>query len=256
MGQKKRNLQEFLSKHPICCFCGGATPATTRDHLPPSGIFSEHKWPDGYVFPACLKCNNGSSDDDAVIALYSRMSPGRPPIEREREEWLKQLRAFNERFPGEVQKGLLTANQKRSIVEKYGIQKPENSAHGELPILQITPLIVSSVKRFSRKLTLALHYRHSGKIVPRDAWVRTWHWTNFQRIVSDIPQEIFDMTPGNVTLRRDNVLLSDQFDYKYGISDDGSFGAYLASFRKMFLVVGFICFDSALMHDESKVLST
>lgn len=104
MGQKKKRLEKFLKTHPQCCFCGGNVPATTHDHIPPSSVFTSRKWPAGYEFPACFPCNNDSSRDDVVIALFSRFGPKGKKTESERAEWLKYLRAFNEIYPGESRK--------------------------------------------------------------------------------------------------------------------------------------------------------
>lgn len=132
MGQQKKRLEKFLKAHPICCFCGGGTPAINRDHIPPSSIFSNHKWPVGYEFPACEPCNNGSSRDDAVIALFSRFFPGEERAETDRAEWIKYLRAFNEHYPGEAQKALLTSNEKRRFLERHKISKPDRSGPANL----------------------------------------------------------------------------------------------------------------------------
>jgi hypothetical protein len=249
MGQQRERLRRFLAKHPNCCFCGGNNPATTKDHIPPRSVFSNHKWPESYEFPACLNCNNGSARDDAVIALYSRFNPGQDRTEEGRAEWLRHLRAFNENYPGEAQKSLLTANEKRRYLGTHKIAKPDGVAYGELPLIKFTPFVREVIDRFSRKMTLAFHYKHTNKIVPADAWVMTQFWTNLHRMVNAIPQEIFDLVPSGVELRRDNRSLSDQFSYRFGISDDGTMGVYMAAFRKTFIVAGLICFDASLMKD-------
>lgn len=249
MGQKRQRLLKFLAEHPLCCLCGGGILATTHDHIPPRSVFSSRKWPEGYEFPACFACNNGSAEEDSVIALFSRFNPGRERTEEDRAEWLLQLRAFNERFPGEAQKTLLTANQKRRYLEKMKIAKPEGVAYGELPLIQLTPFVRDRIDRFSRKMTLAFHYKHTRKIVPADAWLMTRFWTNLHRVVNEIPQELFDLMPLSVKLRRDNRVLDDQFSYRFAVSDDGTIGAYMSAFRKTFLVTGLVCFDASAMGD-------
>lgn len=249
MGQQRQRLQKFLANHPICCFCGGNNPAITRDHIPPSSVFSNHRWPEGYEFPACYDCNNGSARDDAVVALFSRFNPGRDRTEDERAEWLRHLSAFDEHYPGEARKSLLTANEKRRYFEANKIAKPDGVAYGELPIIKFTPFVREAIGRFSRKMTLAFHYKHTGKIAPVDAWVMTRFWTNLHLVLNVIPQELFDLLPLDVELRRDNRSLGDQFSYRFGISDDGTIGGYMAAFRKTFLVTGLICFDASLMRD-------
>ena len=54
MGQRKRNR--------ACAFCG--KPATTRDHVPPKGVFPKPRPTDLITVPACAVCNAGSKLDD------------------------------------------------------------------------------------------------------------------------------------------------------------------------------------------------
>ncbi len=249
MGQKRQKTLAFLTKHPYCCFCGGNTPATTRDHLPPKSIFSGRHWPEGYEFPACQPCNNGSSNDDAIVGFVSRFNSNREPNEMELADWKKHARAFQERYPTEAKKLFLTANEKRRRFKEANIAAPEGVAYGQLPILRITPLMSQSIRRLSRKLILALHYKQTGLIAPSDAWYFTSLWTNFHRVTNEIPKEIFDLVPRNVNLRRGHVSLTNQFDYRFGISDDKKLGAYLTMFRKSLIVVGLLSFDPSLMRD-------
>jgi hypothetical protein len=68
MGEAKRRelsaKERAFGKSKMCIFCGGTVPADTIEHYPPKSIFSEKKWPDGYVFPACKPCNHGSRQED------------------------------------------------------------------------------------------------------------------------------------------------------------------------------------------------
>lgn len=49
----------------FCAYCG--KPATTRDHLPPKGLFTPPLPEDLVTVPACSLCNNGASADDEVF---------------------------------------------------------------------------------------------------------------------------------------------------------------------------------------------
>jgi hypothetical protein len=249
MGQKKERLLKFLAAHPTCCFCGGVSPAASRDHLPPRSVFVSHKTPEEYAFPACIKCNNGSSGDDSIVALISRMGGGRDVPQAEQAEWLKLLRAFNERHPGEAQKGILTANEKRKALRAHNISVPDGVGYAQLPLVKFSPIMHEAVLRIGRKLTLALHYKHTGKIVPADAWVDVSWRTNVHKLANEIPKEIFETFSNSVELHRDRKSLGDQFSYTYAVSDNGEVGGYVASFRKIFLVIGMVVFDTAAMRD-------
>lgn len=182
-----------------------------------------------------------------MVALFSRINPGRDWRDREHDEFVRLLRAFNERHPNDAQKALLSANEKRRLLQRYEVEKPAWMAYGEVPILRIPPLWKQAVERFARKLALALHYKHTGKIVPKGAWILTDSWTNFHRASGHFPAEIWDQLPTSAQLKRGNVSLNDQFHYSYGISDDGTLGAYFSTFRISFAVIGLIAFDPTQM---------
>ena len=72
MGEKVRRTQLFLAKHPLCCFCGGTEPAVTEDHVPARSFFAKRRWPEGYAFPACEKCNAATRLDEQVCNFLVR----------------------------------------------------------------------------------------------------------------------------------------------------------------------------------------
>jgi hypothetical protein len=53
----------------VCAICGYGR-ATTRDHLPPRGIFPRPLPVRMVTVPACSDCNNGASDQDDRFRLY------------------------------------------------------------------------------------------------------------------------------------------------------------------------------------------
>jgi hypothetical protein len=52
-----------------CVFCG--KPATTRDHIPPKGLFAEPRPNNLITVPACGTCNQGTSEDDEFLQRLS-----------------------------------------------------------------------------------------------------------------------------------------------------------------------------------------
>jgi hypothetical protein len=75
MGSARRHRKAFLLAHRVCAFCGGVTPSTTVEHCPPRAMFQNRQWPEGFEFPACDRCNCGTSDDDLLIAMLARVDP-------------------------------------------------------------------------------------------------------------------------------------------------------------------------------------
>jgi len=182
--------------------------------------------------------------------MISRMNAGRDSTSQEWIEWEKQLRAFDERHPGEREKLILTANEKRAALRSYQIELPDGMAYGELPLIKFTPLIHKAVERVARKLTLALHYKHTTKIVPSDAWVHVVWRTNVHKVANAIPEELFKLFPIQADLHRDQKSLGDQFSYTFSISDNGELGGYVAMFRQVFLVIGIVVFDASSMRND------
>ena len=72
--KRKRNQKEnFLKQHPWCCFCGGAAPATTVDHIPSRQMFSLRRRPKGLEVPACEVCNQATRLHEQIAAMLGRV---------------------------------------------------------------------------------------------------------------------------------------------------------------------------------------
>ena len=248
MGDKKRKLEQFIRQHPLCCFCGGRAITVTQDHLPPRSIFVEKKWPEGYTFPACEACNLGSSRDDAMVAFLSRWNAGREPTQTDSAEWKRLLAAFREHHPAAVREMIMSANEKRRWMAMHGVDKPAGLAYAEMPLLRIPSVIRDAVERFNIKLCKALHYKHTGKIVPEGAWIYAKWWTNAHVIAKQFPADITKFVPHRAELKRGRVSLLDQFEYRHEVSENGELGVYVSVFRVMFCLVALVSFDPSLMH--------
>ena len=62
-----------MSKGTICAICGERV-ATTRDHVPPKGIFPK-PFPENLItVPACQLCNNGANQADEQFRTYLSMT--------------------------------------------------------------------------------------------------------------------------------------------------------------------------------------
>jgi len=258
VGQQKNRLEKFLKEHPFCCFCGGAEHATSKDHLPPRTVFRDKKWPEGYEFPACEKCNNGSAENDALVGMMSRFGPGDDSRDPEREDSKKLIQAFKERHPDVAKEMILRTNEVRQVFRKEKLEKPAGLAYAEIPIVRIPKRIINAVEQFSEKLICALHYKHTNrKIVPSKECLKIRWWTNVSLISGKFPTELGSIVRGAVSLKNGNVSLHDQFSYKFGVSDDGMIGAYLATFRKSFAIFGLVAFDpQLLLNAESESTSS
>ena len=122
MGERNRRRRFFFEQHPVCCFCGGRTQATTVDHSPSRSIFFERRWPEGYAFPACENCNSATRLDELLVAMLSRVNSGASTPAHEDAEIAKYLADVANNFPGLLEAMRPTAEQLRKARDKYGVQ--------------------------------------------------------------------------------------------------------------------------------------
>jgi hypothetical protein len=99
------NTGEFLKQHPMCCFCGGQTPASEIDHQPARIIFPDKHRPKGLEFPACADCNRQTSADEALLAFVCRFAGShRTNAARDFNRLKDIVGSVNQSFPGLRQK--------------------------------------------------------------------------------------------------------------------------------------------------------
>jgi 5-methylcytosine-specific restriction endonuclease McrA len=97
--QRRRRHQHILKGNPTCIYCGGVSPATTVEHMPPRVIFWGKDRPKGLEFPSCEQCNNSTRLSDQVAGLMSRIYPDSANPEHG-EEVRRLLRAISNNCPG------------------------------------------------------------------------------------------------------------------------------------------------------------
>jgi len=240
MGTKSKRKKEFLAKHPICCFCGGEAPSQERDHIPSRVLFDDRHWPEGYEFPACKFCNRKTRHDEQVVAVLSRLYPD-PITEEGKKEVCERIRAVAYNYPALLEEMKPSSRQVENALEKYGIKKPEGLTTADLPFLNVSgPLVNGAVENFGRKLFLALYYFHTSKILPKQGGVVIRWYSSLQIEYDEIPKELARHVSIFPKLERSRMDLSDQFFYRYRVTDDYQKGVFLAFFRRSFAIVGFV----------------
>lgn len=247
MGQsriKESGYREVaLAKSQWCVFCGGATPAVEADHYPPRSLFTEKKWPEGYVFPACQACNLASRDVDRWIALLSRMSAGdeldSELMASESARLMRQVAVKDRDLMRQMSS--ITTNEKRHRAKRMGLTLAPGELYRDLPFVSVPPALNDKVQYFATKLGKALHFEHTGSIVPNGAEINVRWFTNVNELENTIPEDAFKLAKGTVTLTRGKRDLSDQFNYRYTHSEDGALGIYTTWFRFSFCVIILSC---------------
>ena len=239
--RKRRSTREFLTQHPYCCFCGGVEPATTRDHVPSTQMFSLRRRPKRLEFPACKSCNGATGAHEQVAALFARSYPD-PKTKEEIREFQRLMRSVKEHSP------LILGEMGASWRQDYDVHRKLGSSFKGGAINVGGPLVSHSIEMFGVKLALALHYEHTGTIVPKRAGVSVRWFTNWNRINDTIPPDLLSLAGQPMSLQQGRWSVANQFEYKMSADAEGKFGMYVATFRESFLIAGFVA-------DERKVFS-
>lgn len=245
-----QSLSEFLADHPTCCFCGGGTPATERDHVPARVIFDRRHWPEGFIFPACRDCNAATALIEQQMGFLARVYPDIDTPDKE-AEFTEILQAIQNNSPEFLQE--IDRRPRRTLVKKrlkelgvYGTAEGERVAQQFISV--DGPLANHAVEEFCRKLFLALHYRHSGQIVPPSGGL----WIDWQTNASFDPDR-YELAIANTlpsgTLKRGNRDISPQFFYRFATHPNGDFGLYIVRFRAALALVGYVKMDASRFRD-------
>ncbi len=220
----------FKQDHPYCCFCRGVRPTETEDHVPSRAMFNKRQWPEGYVFPACNRCNSSTKLDEQIVALLSRAYPD-SVSEVERREFVGQARGLLSSFPELVDELKPTDDQERAATNGSGFPS------GTIQFLNADgPYVQRAIQRFGLKLASALYYKHCGRVLPVEAGVVVFFFSNFKIVSEGFPDELLNMVPASSRVERNAQSLDGQFVCRFGYAEDGSAAVFLAQFRQSFAV--------------------
>jgi hypothetical protein len=242
MGQAKQRKEKFLNQP--CIFCGGTNLSTTVDHIPARSFFLNRQWPEGFEFPACLKCNQESRSTEARLALISRLDPTLPensPIHAEAEKMIEGIRRNDSEFLRELSAPVDSESQK-NILKEYGIPYDDGDEIETNSVIGIPPSLSLEVQNYGFKLAKATHWKHTNKIVPQNADMLCYWQTNANMRSHRIDKIITEFLLGIGATERNKKSLNDQFAYRWGTSPDGHLGAYYFLFRFTFSIVVFLSF--------------
>ncbi|UPJ55415.1 hypothetical protein [Bradyrhizobium sp. 192] len=241
LGAATRHRQAFLRNHKTCAFCGGGAPSSTIEHCPPRALFQHRQWPEGFEFPACQACNNGSSNHDLVIAMLARMDPFENKGDLDGAA-VGLMKAAHRQHPELLQNMMMRANQARRANRELGLRPRPGQTHQDTLLANVTDEMRKAVEVFAGKLAKAIYYMHADTIFPADGSLVMCWCTNtdllrhgkFQlfEVVKDVPGEA-------PHLIRSGKFLNDQFEYKFSLSDEQHLFALQARFGNAFGLIVF-----------------
>lgn len=234
MGDAKRKREDFLTKHPLCCFCGGSVPSETLDHIPPRVLFTRKEWPEGFVFPACKNCNSRTSQIEQVIALYAHLGSEDESAESGAvfTKLIAGVRNNNSEFLPDPH---TSAIEKRKFLQRTGMSLSNGSTIDDLLLARLPTNLSERLAPFWVKLYCALYYREVGAIFPATGTIATV-FTTPEYADNEVFDSLFALVTGQRSTSRGRRDLSAEFSYRYQAGEGGRVFASLIHLRGRLLI--------------------
>ena len=223
---RKKKQQKFLEENPNCYFCGGINPATTIDHVPPKACFPDGYAPEGFEFPACQACNQGTDKQDQIFGLHAMLldfDESKLDREEDRKKIEKLRRGIVNNYPD-----ALPNEATVSSVNRVGsIITPKPVAVS----IAVEPSVRNAIDVMRTKLTHALHFRETGRILTHEHKYLTHMYQPQREGTQDLTAYLMSLLPDISVGQRSNIKnYGDRFKYRSGYKNLEDFFVYQAQF--------------------------
>lgn len=189
--------------------------------------------PLGLESPACNSCNRLTGGHEQFAAMLARVYPNAETM-AEAKEFEALMLAVRKQSP------LLFGELHASWRQQYDVAGMFGDGFKGGAMNVGGPLVNRSMKMFGAKLTMALHYKSTGTILPAAGGASIRWYTNWDRVRDRIPEELFKFVGSPETLRQGKWSVAEQFEYSWAGDDNGTYGLYISTFRRAFLIAGFV----------------
>lgn len=238
MGEAKKQSQRnanFLKQHPWCCYCGGATLATTIDHVPSRQMFDLRGRPKGLEVPACGPCNEATRQHEQVAAFFGRIYPDRASVDLIGE--MQRIgTAVKNNNPGLFEELVPSSAQK----ERFAKMSTVNPMDATGVLICSGPLLNRSIQIFGAKLGFALYYDTVDRIVPNAGGVAVRWYSNHDVYMGDIPFDVLKLLGPPQSLKQGEWKVNDQFEYRFVLTHSREMAVYFSRFRQSFCVLSWV----------------
>ena len=174
-----------------CAICGEQA-ATTKDHIPPKGIFPRPRPSDLITVPACRLCNKASSGLDEVFKVFVGIAAGHGP---------EGERMFKDQTSKTLQHNRRLRAQIANTVQDLWLRSPEGVVLGRRSAV---PLDSKAHDQTIEKMIRGLHFHHTGAVIADRADIKV-HWHD------RLSQSLYEMSLSWAT----GVVGHGQFIYRY-----------------------------------------
>jgi hypothetical protein len=193
MGEAKRRREQYRKPPEVCVFCG-TQPATTRDHVPPRGLFIPPR-PQLITVPACAVCNGGTSEIEEQFRLFvaAKDGPDTPSsVDFWRQGGLRTAKKNNK-----LRKGLLSG-------VPLWVRSPTT---GKFHPSRTFKWSVTDHNRVITTITRGLYYHHYSSILDPSISIEVTYLPILDNVMKEFVME---------NCIRRNIGGDDRFVYGYG----------------------------------------
>lgn len=208
-------------------------------------MFQFRQWPEGFEFPSCQSCNQGTADHDLLISMLARLDPFEGSGNKDGKQ-VGLMMMVNKQFPGLISKMMPSANEARSTNRMLGIKPEPGKTQQDASPVKIPEEFHHAVCIFAQKLAKGIFYRETSSPFPDEGCLLLNWFTNADHlrdgkyVVFDLLKEIGGIAP---PLIRSGQYLNDQFEYKFSLSPEKEIFVLQARFGHVF---GLAVFGSTL----------
>jgi len=243
MPEARNWKQRFLAENPLCCFCGGTSPAAEPDHVPGRVFFRDRQWPEGFVFPSCEKCNRVSRTSEDIVSLLTSYFDD----DANRKRYCSRRDSVRLNHPEVIESLKMSSNELRAAAKSVGISPHPGQTYASLPIAKIDPNIwLPHFRMVGKKIVLGLHYQCFQRPLGSDGTIWLSFNTNADLNLSHDLDEMLAYAPQLVMPMRNKKMLGDQFAIRYGISVELQASLFVIQIQHK-LVITSLCVENPVV---------
>lgn len=187
------------------------------------------------MFPACDACNAEFKGEEQVFAFYVRCMD-QDDRTFDEDQFIKLKTGLENNFPDLLPDVNISANTARRLLRHRGLSPEPGKLLSEMGLALIPTGLDTIIHKIAAKLTRALHYHATGRILPPEMHVYS-RWFDFMH--PDATQGVEAMTSILPTLTigtRSNTDIYEQFAYKWGKANDGEAFGFIAQFSRALFI--------------------
>jgi hypothetical protein len=169
-----------------------------------------------------------------VWALLVRIGMGQPPA-----DFFKYAKSVGNNFPNLLR--FLSTNETRRFFKAEGLKRAPGTVFSDLAMAEINSSVSEEILgSVLKKILKALHYKHTGNIVPVTGEISVQWFTNanMHLIENDAHREYRDILTLVPEISRNCKDLSKQFGYRVGLNPSEGVSGYVIGFRQSIIAFG------------------